>query len=598
MSGEILQIHKEDLTKEQLAALEFLDTADRWLGRNDYEFYIREVLGLNFESLNDPRVIESVRKKGQLLNYWRTEGRFNRTYMKVLEVRPRDTVKSTTLTVPAPTYLHLSDPDISVGIMTARMEKMADKFGDAIRSTFEGKMTGCRLTDLYGQFHAPGSNRLWQTERMITDMRLATSRPDPTVAVYSITSGPTSGHFNVFIIDDPIIAELLEKDSRFTQKVWEAYLRMPFVVMRGGLLWIIMTRYGDDDLCGRIIREEIEPAVRARVQIGAPIGELPSDWDYERGWIKYAHLAGWHVLYDSVYEDYDPKTKTGKIVYPVIWPEERIAEVRRTRKGEQHFWTHLMNQPAQREDAPVKAEHIELARMFSLDEVPMQARRCVDIHCDFAFKNLDSYISAKDDRTVAFACGKYDGHVYAVDGYTGFPTQDEFGDEFIKMMYRLHDQGFRVRAVTFDKLRGYGSGDDSMGKWLRGLLAKHPDLPIPTIDALERTREKWDKILGTAWAWQQGYVHVLEGIPGSDALYYQMQRIYYADHEDEADAFSDAFHKNWSTYSAMDPRRQKNQADWRPLPAVHGHYDRITGAFRAVRAPRMTGVSKKGPGWR
>ena len=104
----------------------------------------------------------------------------------------------------------------------------------------------------------------------------------------------------------------MENDREWLEKVWSAYIRLHNVIDKDGLLYMIMTRYHDADLVGRIIKEEIEPEVRKKVQLGAPEGKLPPDWDYDEGWIKYAHLAGWTVYYDSVYVDYDIETKSGR----------------------------------------------------------------------------------------------------------------------------------------------------------------------------------------------------------------------------------------------------------------------------------------------
>ena len=572
----------------QKPGLEFLNLADNAFGRTSYHGYIHGVLGYDFPEIWDPRVQQHIHRIGDDLDDW-FENRFTQgTFKKIMDIRPRGTGKSATVTSPAPGYVHLKDPEIACGILSANYD-MSTKFATGMKAVWDGDDPKSQLVGLYGDFKPESTReRSWTREKMVTARRQNLAHLDPTMAAFSMRKGPTSGHFKFFIIDDPITEEEMEKDREWLEKVWAAYQRMPFVLDKDGLLYLIMTRYHDADLVGRIIREEIEPEVRRRVQIGAPEGKLPLDWNYDEGWIKYAHLAGWVVHYDGVYENYSAETRRGNVVYPTIWPVSRIEAVRKTERGEVNFWYQLMNKPSKREDAPVRPEHIEQLWIESLEDVPKRALRNCFILCDFAFKTQENAAKGKGDWGVAHVVAIDDGYVYRLGGIREKMLQSEFGDQLVHLArWVKEDLGGRVRKLTYELQMGHGSGDESTRMWLSNLFAEHRDIPKISFRPISRIRgrskSKWDRIRSTAWAWQQGYVVLIQEVAGNDPLIYQMLNIGTAAHDDDADAFADAFHE--SVYKKV-AREVPNYDDvqlepgsWCPQPAVHGGFNRRTQRF-------------------
>lgn len=586
MSG----VHLDNLTPDLQRKVELLATMDNYLGRVNYPFFVQRVLGLDFPEMRDPRVQRHLHRVGGTVNEWLANRDQQRVFKKVMDIRPRGTCKSSGVTVPLTPYVHLRDAELAAAIMSCRYEDMAVKFTSAVKQAWQGESQSSVLTQLYGDFTGRGDGRVWNTDRMTTSKRRDLEHTDPTLSAFSVTKGPTSGHFKLFILDDPITEEAMEADSQWLDKVWNAYTRLSAVIDRDGLFYLIMTRYHDADLVGRIVEEEIEPIVRERELPNAPSGKLPPDWNKEKGWIKYAHLAGWTVFYDEVYEDYD--TPRQRPAYPEIWPEERIAETRtKGTRGELFFWTQLMNQPQKREDNPIKDYHIQRAWLDDFAQIPPQAMHNVVILCDFAFKDEEVYLRGKGDRNVAYVMCQYDGHVYLVDGISDDTlTMDQFGEQLIRLAYFVQNEMHaRVHTVTFDQLRGHGSGSKATEKWLYQLFNRHPKLGIPRFLAIPRTKKKTAKMLETAWAWQEGYVHVLRGVPGTERLMYQMQNIGYTSKDDEADAVSDIFHEELYRSSSLKAReRGDGDRRWTPRPAIHGDFDH-KGRFRP--AARTGGFS-------
>jgi hypothetical protein len=565
------------LTPSQRWGLTFKAQLDNALGRVDYPFFVGQILGYhgiandpnnpgNFEQFNDPRVQENMAAVGGYFKNWMDTRHLQGSFKKVMQIQPRGTAKSAICTIPLPIWAHLHDSEIACAVIGAKHKDIAEQFSKATRLTFQGEDPNSRLVDLYGRFKGGTAGRDWQVSQMTTAKRKNLGRSDPTYAAYSIAKGATSSHFDLLIMDDPVTREAMEGDSEWLEKVWAAYVRLPYLINRNGLFILIMTRYHDSDLCGRIIREEIEPAV-----LEAHGGQLPEDWDYEDGWIKYAHHAGWEVRYDAVYENYDKETGTGDVVYPICWSHEKIKHSRQTAAGEAEFWYHLMNAPQKRTDQPVTEEHVKRCFIESLDEVPPAALNCVDIHADFSFKNEEAFRKQTGDWGVAHVVAKHLGHVYRLGGFRAKLKQVDFGRELVELARMVkNDLKANVRYISFDQPQTHGSGDESTNQWIYEIF-RTAGISGITPKPLNRKRgagsKKIARILDTVWAWQQGYVHLLRGVGNTDPLVYQIVNLGYTTYDDDIDAFSDAFHP--SMYMAApifmeDENETPWEQQWRP----------------------------------
>src|SRR6056297_2812243 len=125
------------------------------------------------------------------------------------------------------------------------------------------------------------------------------------------------------------------------------------------------------------------------------------------------------------------------------------------------------------------------------------------------------------------------------------------------------------------------------------LFMKNPDLrratPFPIRRHKQGNKTKLQRIMDTNWAWQEGYVVLVREAPNTYPLCYQMLKQGYSLHDDDADAFADAFHEDIyrKTRSGDLPQEVLQHIGgasdrWSPLPPVHGHFDR-GGKFVAER---------------
>lgn len=575
-----------------------LDT-DNLLARLDYPFFVTKALGHDFPEIWDPTVQKRLKKTGEIFKDWVLTRGSQKKFRKVMFANPRGTCKSAGTTIPLVPFAHLHDTEIAAMVMSAAYEQMALKFTDTVRQVWGGESPTSRLVDLFGPF-APGDTRSrpWSKEKMVTLRREQLAHADPTLAAYSVAKGPTSGHFKLGVMDDPTTEELMERDAGWLDKVWDAYQRMPFVLDNDALFVLICTRYDDNDIIGRIIQQEIEPRVRDEY------GEIPDDFDYDRGWIKYAHLAEWEVFYDSVYDNYDYDKKRGDVVYPVIWPVERIEDVRKTQRGEAMFWKQLQQKPAARDDAPIVQEQINRLYKETLRECPETALKTIDLHCDFAFKDAAAYQKQSGDWGVIHVCAKEGGYVHRLDGYRGRDSQKEFGKHlmrFIEWVY--YDLKSKIRYITYEQSVGHGSGDESTRLWLHQLMMQNPDLPRAVPFPIKRHKQgnksKLQRIMDTNWAWQEGYVVLYREAQHNYPLTYQMLNQGYSQYDDDADAFADAFHEDLYKKTRMHDLPEElmkhmpgSSSSWTPLPLVHGNFDR-GGNFRPeYRTARHPGAQR------
>ena len=167
------------------------------------------------------------------------------------------------------------------------------------------------------------------------------------------------------------------------------------------------------------------------------------------------------------------------------------------------------------------------------------------------------------------------------------------------MAWVQHDLGSKVRYITYEQTVGHGSGDESTRLWLNQLFMANPEIrratPYPIKRHKQGNKSKLQRIMDTNWAWQEGYVVLVEEADGNYPLTYQMLKQGYSQYDDDADAFADAFNEGVyrKTRSGDLPeavqRHMYGHEKWSPLPPVFGHFDGIDGRFvperRTARNP-------------
>lgn len=521
-------------------------TLKRTLYTHSLYHFFTESLGVDRRAtmyVDDPGVRETLDEVNAIYLDWmrkrmaaKARGEMaSKTPRKLMLIQPRETMKSAGVTNVLPVLSSIWDPEIACAVSSYKFDNVASKFGQSIRDHWGGESDRSQLNALFGKFrhHSLPWN---DTAAVISPRR--NKRPDPTLRVFSVETGGTSGHYDLVILDDPVTQEQVEKyKDRWFEKCWEHYKSLGYITNQDGMFVLVMTRYGEGDLCGQIIEREIEKKVRELDLPGAPEGILPDDFDYKLGWIKYAHLAGWDVIYKQAWtgdiKSNDPADYT--LHFPLIWPRERILN--EMLKDELFVMAQLQNQPSERADRALDQTQIDSTW---IKKVPIQAYSDLTIHCDVAWKSGEGYLKQKGDYNVIQVWGHHNGHAYLVWGRFGRWTQEEFGDHFVDAIRWIRAARVRrARLATLD--RSIGGTGGSVKNYLQSVCAQ-AGLVCPPVAELNRGgTKKLDRILAASAFWADGRVHLQEGVPGAKELADQMLNIGYSRYDDLADAAADVF---------------------------------------------------------
>lgn len=546
-----------EAAKHEAEAKKLLEQAGlaemRVLALSNLYVFAKDVLGLDpavIRGMDDPGVLAAVSELNTELQDWLAKRKSQTRFRKVLWIMPRECFK-TTYGSAAVVQAHCRIPNGAFAISSASYDRMAVPTGRAIREHWEGTNEKSLLVRLFGNFKDPAGRRKWAEDEAITLARRSTTRRDPTLKVFSVETGGTSGHYEMVLLDDPITQEQVHKygDTWF-DRVWTHYNSLRFVVRRDGLLLVICTRYGDQDLVGRLIEREIEPRVRkwwknARRTYNEEElrgSDLPPDFHEKWFLPKYAGQAGWKVIFrDAEREDGEPR-------FPVVWPKERMADVRFN--DPVGASTQLDNRPWSRADSPVVQVHIDRT-WEEPHQVPPLAYTHLTLHGDTAFKDAEARMRARGDWNVLFGVGHAEGHIHLVWGWHSKTADEgEFADQLIRaVQWAASTHRARFGCLTLDKTVG------STGGMTRNFLIARCNasgVRCPNVVELKRDasrtvgsgrRRVKANILASAGYWQDSRVHLVRGVQGADEAAWEMLNMLGHGTDDHADCLSDAFNE-------------------------------------------------------
>ena len=524
-------------------------TAKRMLW--DYRFFAKYGLGLDFPQINDPGVQQALGEFNEAVNTWIRERHFQRTRKNILIVWPRECAKSSSITTVLPAYFHQHDPEMAALIMSAEFEKMGKKFAASVKQHWQNPDN--LLNGLRG-IHDGRPGRKWSDERMVTSKRTKLHRTDPTLAVASIETGATSGHYDLGIIDDPTTEALVIKHGdKWHSKVWKQITDLNTVIRKDGLLVVVLTRYGGSDFVDRLKENVIKPAVLKLYD------NLPDDFEQE--WWKYGRYAGWTIIHRQAVSYEADGTEVYN--FPEVWPKERIEAVRAQGvQGETFFATQLQNTPSARSDNPVTQEMIDRCQI-EFDDVPKQAFNYLTMQMDTAWKDEEAYLEQRGDWNVIQIWAHWQGQVYLVWSWHGRVQEHQFMEAFVRGLQWAKLHGSRVSVCTYDKPTG-GQGTN---KHRFVSVAHAAGEACPRIIEINRSQKKTGAILNAIGFLQEGRVHVVKGLLGNEELFYEWMNIGYSAHDDHADAAKDVFHEEvyLGHGIATGAPIERRSDDWEPL---------------------------------
>ena len=205
-----------------------------------------------------------------------------------------------------------------------------------------------------------------------------------------ILGGATGNRMEGIIIDDPTKGREQASSETIREKTWDAYQdNLLTRLVPGGWLVMIMTRWHEDDLAGRI---------------------LPDDWKGESGYIKCKDGKTWRVIciQAECQVDGDP---VGRKRGEMFWPEWFDADHWAQFKANARTWSSLFQQlPTPRDGDMFKPDAMEV-----LDALPLGKIVWV--------RGWD--IAATDDKDAAWTVGLKVGRVITGTYAGAFIVADE-----------------------------------------------------------------------------------------------------------------------------------------------------------------------------
>lgn len=543
-----------EMSEEERSEIELLHALRREEWLEDFYRFNTECLGNHpdtdpgLEGMLDPGVADYIRKAGNHLLDWMNNRHKQTKRRKMMIIVPRECYKSTAFTQALPPWLACHDKNMATIIDCAKLD-MSIKMSSTVDEHWKGSRQTSKLVETFGRFY--DGETTWNQREKVICQRTDRARKDPSLWNTAVEIGSTGAHVDCYIMDDPITQELM--GPSWYDQVWHHYKGTFPVVKKNGIFVLIATRYGDNDLVGRIIEAEIEPA--AREYYGKE--EFPES-DFRRKWFEYAHLAGWDVLFRQVHDEDDNE------VFPVVWPNDRIAEIRAIDEAE--YASQLQNMPGSRKDSPITQELIDQL-WISPHDVPKEAFNKVTVHMDLAWKNEENYVKARGDRSsIQVWLHGDDGTVYYWDGWRGREKMDQgFKQQWVTMLQGLYLREMDPWIMTYDQTVGGEAGASE--NWFRTTAAEKGFFCPPILQINRKTR-KTDRILMAARYWRDRRVRLVRGAGDVDELVYEMLNINYSRHDDMADAAADVFHPEIYRPGAVNPGKGTDQMRpeevWKP----------------------------------
>lgn len=447
---------------------------------------------------------------------YRPQGR--RKYIAVLV--PREVWKSLLITKIGLMWMHVRDSDLSTYIGSEKAE-LSEGFLKTHRVVMSARETVGRFRWIYGDWSGEDT---WNKGGFTHKYRKALSKSELSFGTWGVESGLTGTHPDILCLDDPITIERLAANTNWLDTVNSHMSSLSFVLAKNGLMILVGTRYHDGDHFGRQFRLH-----GVRSITGMPM----------QG-VKITEDGLWDVFFWAARDIHGTPT------VPKIWSEAALR--REMKEDPAKYASQVMNNPAESIHNPLPAEKIGLLWLEHGARVPLRQLR-LSMHLDTAFKHPS--MQQRGDETVITIAGHTrdgSGDVYFIEGAgSAIWNAETAADKIITLLEKYARLAAPIKVITDELTAGGKAG--SWEAFLRGVAASRGQV-LPQFVTISRGgKKKVSRIIEAASFWQDGKVKLPRDAPGVDRLVQQMSQIGSSDHDDWADAFADAFHKDF--YQAM-----------------------------------------------
>lgn len=301
-----------------------------------------------------------------------------------LELWPRGGAKTTSVSVYRSAWKIGRDPSYRL-VLVSRGERLVRRISRRIKRV----MREPRYVALFGRI-APVAGTTKDTESEWE--RVGSTAAEPTFVGLG-AGGPVPGtRADEVLVDDPLklqdVRTRAQRDKLFD---WFLTELLPVASDADSRVLLLGTRYHEDDLFGRLIRQSEGESLELDDDAAAVLDEEDADREL------------WAVFKRSAIVRDDDGTE--RSYWPEVWSIERLQR-RRTRLGEAIFSLQYDNDPSGMGGFVFKREHFEYVAQVNLDEL-----RAISVGLDLASSERQLA-----DETAAVAVGEYpDGRLVVLD---------------------------------------------------------------------------------------------------------------------------------------------------------------------------------------
>lgn len=323
------------------------------------------------------------------------EGRCTRA---IIEVPPRNG-KSFHISERFPPYLMGRFPEYQI-IATSHSDGMSRRFGRKVHSV----ISSAEFKELF-----PGVSL---SKRADAVDEFETEQGGRYIAT-GIAGDYMGTGAQVVIVDDPFKNREQAESQTYRDKVWERFDDLETRLEPGGAFIILHTRWHEDDLIGRVIKERVETGKEEWRRLTMPMIKNEC-----HNWEKVE--AG-----DGTDED-QRKYDAEKSIWPERWPLEACRRIRRNK--ERRTWISLyQQQPSSKEGDKYRRSYFQ---RYNFGEQPKNLHKY--IISDFAVTKDDG------DWTEFYVVGRdHEGKIWWLDAWFDQVQADEWIPALVNLI-KLH----------------------------------------------------------------------------------------------------------------------------------------------------------------
>lgn len=420
-------------------------------------------------------------------------GKPGRTH--IASVLPRGYGKTVCSTKSATIWSGLDDPDMTVLIQSASEDFSVDIL-KAQQAVLSGEDSDSWFVWLYGDWKNGAQD--WTKKYVNHAYRRSRNVSEPSIDISSSAVGSTGYHPRQCWWDDPLIKNKLKQDKiAYLRGQHEAVDASYNSVHTNGLMSLTLTRYLDDDIAGRKMRNE---GVASWSGMPCPHMAVFDKIPFGKGI--------WHVFFYQTEDE-----ATGEPTNPYLWTRETIAQAKgRGGEGAEDFACQQQNNPGSGEKAPLVEGQIPWLYMSYQDFAWKVTPQWATIHIDTAFKNKENSGRGDSNAIVVWIKDTRDDGVLYLDTHllrnSDEWREEDFNKELVKVCLNLRARGIFIKCITDEKEPG-GKEGTYKNRILGILRTAGFNFGDDQFIQFNRTTEKKARIRTAAGHWAEGYARIV-----------------------------------------------------------------------------------------